>query len=74
MHSHPFPQKSHNHTDKEIDTIDLLSQAICIGSEQLTAPEPWTTTIADFRIVRCPDIKASEHYGLRQLRAPPVNV
>ncbi|MBO4751556.1 MAG: hypothetical protein J5526_02265 [Bacteroidales bacterium] len=72
VHSHPFPDKPHNHTDNQIDCLDLLSEATCVTTQQVNAPDfvaDIIRTIGGAWIVadgQRPDV------GIMSLRAPPT--
>ena len=72
VHSHPFPDKANHHTENQVLCLDLLSQATCVATPQITAPD---VTMDIVRRVggwwnvaegQAPDVI------VRQLRAPPV--
>ena len=72
VHSHPFPNKPHNHTDNQIDCMNMLSDATCVATPDVEAPDfvvdivrtvgtDWVITEGERTIV-----------GNKSLRAPPV--
>ena len=72
VHSHPFANKPHNHSDSQVLCLDLLSQATCVTSPQLSAPNFFIDII---HIVGGVCLIANEQVpiiGVCQLRAPPV--
>ena len=72
VHSHPFPDKPHNHSDNQVLCLDLLSQATCINTSQLSAPD---FIIDIIRIVGGEIIATNDQLpivGVSQLRAPPA--
>lgn len=72
VHSHPFPNKANNHTEDQVLCLDLLSQATCVSTPQISAPDFTVNTICT---VGCEWVIANGQVsviGIRQLRAPPV--
>lgn len=72
VHSHPFPNKPHNHTDNQIDCIDLLSEATCETTPLVNAPEFMADIVRDVSTERQEAEGQRTVAGEIRLRAPPI--
>lgn len=71
VHSHPFPNKPHNHSDNAIETIDLLSQVTCVGTQQIEAPQREATLLETIADSYADSQITIEALAQKRLRAPP---
>lgn len=72
VHSHPFPNKPHNHSDQQIECLKLLSEATCVVTPALGAPHFFLCAVADVSSECAVAGGQRPTVDVSRLRAPPV--
>lgn len=72
VHSHPFSDKSHNHTAGQIQLLSVVEEGVYDGSESVQSPEFIPAESVEMTSDGRVDAVQSVHCRFFSLRAPPV--